>query len=299
MYEEWKKSVIPQFIVTVSGYKNPDGVQCTNVSRSWSAWFSGRPWWEVINWGDAKDHFANSSDLYFTKIKNDGGPRPNITAEVGDIACYGATPADGYTNQYNNPWGHTGVVDGQDAFGYWLIQEDGSEQSKPTNRKYRRHDLSPLIGLLRPKLSAGKGAGGEEIEMLNDGDRINIANDLGVDVALLANYKTWNELYYALLGGSLRSNRPANEGDLKNWFDWFELNAVNPTDREYFLNQHKGSWHDLFYDLPNRQDYLQRTKKMLADQADQLKKQETEKVQDQATGNALMRFLGRLFRNSN
>lgn len=153
-YAAWKSSVLGTFITTVAGIKNPYDVECTNVDWSWANYlWPNVPIIQTITTGDARTLFDAASSQYFTKLKNNGGSTPDITPQQGDIAVYGATPADGFTNQYKNDDGHTGVVDSWDANGLTLVQQDGSQQSLPVQTKYRPYSYAPLIGLLRPNIS--------------------------------------------------------------------------------------------------------------------------------------------------
>lgn len=151
-YPTWRDKVLGTYIQTVQGITNQFGIQCVTVDWSWADYlFPTTPIANTISLGDAKTIFDNANPAFFEKIKNTGGPTPNITPLQGDVAVYGPTPTPGYTNQYANPFGHTGVVNNAGALGVYLVQQDGSHQELPAQLKYRAYNFSPLIGFLRPK----------------------------------------------------------------------------------------------------------------------------------------------------
>lgn len=153
-YQTWKNSVIGQPLLTVDGVTNPDGIECTTVAWSWAFnLVPNVPITQSISTGDARTIYANANPDYFDKIPNMTIGGSSIVPQQGDIAVYDATPKSGWTNQYDNPSGHVGVVDSVDpnGNGVTLVEQDGSNQSLPTHLKDVPYNYDPLIGLLRFK----------------------------------------------------------------------------------------------------------------------------------------------------
>lgn len=143
-FQQWKNNTLGQGW-DIDGSGDWD---CVDMAKSWAVFLYG-DWVNTIGYGNAKDLFYGASDYYFDKIVNDVND-PNQLPQQGDIMMFDATPHAGYTNTYNNPYGHTGVLDSADGNGYTIIaQASGTGQvahldTKPW--KYR-----PCIGWLRPK----------------------------------------------------------------------------------------------------------------------------------------------------
>src|SRR4051812_22791428 len=86
--------------------------------------------WPGVSWttivapvSGAKDLFTAANPAYFEKILNDVN-NPNQLPQQGDGLIFSQTPYPGYTNTFNNPWGHFGFCDKADSSGYWLLQEN-------------------------------------------------------------------------------------------------------------------------------------------------------------------------------
>jgi hypothetical protein len=129
---------------------------CVDVPKSFAQYLWPNVSWQTsVGYGDAKEMFANASDLYWQKIANTGGATPNIDIKQGDVCVYGPTPTPGYTNQYSNPYGHVGVVDSLYAGGVVLIQQESGSGRAPFFHN-RDFTFAPLIGVLRPKVTIGE-----------------------------------------------------------------------------------------------------------------------------------------------
>jgi hypothetical protein len=150
-FNSWKSSVLGVGIDVDHAYGN----QCVDVILSWAqACFPGVSWPTLFPpVGSAKQLFNDANANYFVKIANDVNDA-NQVPQAGDIMVFDATPKSGYTNQYYNPDGHTGVCDGANGSGYNLIQQDGSNPSGKTFESFTAWKYRPTIGWLRPKTGA-------------------------------------------------------------------------------------------------------------------------------------------------
>lgn len=135
--------------LNVDGY---EGKQCVDVDLSWGqALFPGIPWQTVFPpTPDAKDLLNTYNPHYWDRVFNDHN-NPNQIPPPGAVVVYGPTPQYGYTNKYDNPYGHTGVCESANPQGVYLIQQDGSDPNTVTSVKFRPWDLSPCLGWLIPK----------------------------------------------------------------------------------------------------------------------------------------------------
>lgn len=96
---------------------------------------------------------AGKTNQYVTWIKNDVND-PNQLPQQGDIMVFDGTPKAGYTNTFNNPYGHTGICDSADPSGYNLLQQNSPAYRNVPNVKYFPWKFRPCLGWLRPNLSA-------------------------------------------------------------------------------------------------------------------------------------------------
>lgn len=198
-YETWK--------LRVKGIKpldidNSGSVDCVDMPKSWALFlWPGTPWQTSVGYGDARFMFDNASPAYFDKLRNTGGIKPSVTPKQGDIAVYGLTPSLGFANQYDNPYGHVGVVDSVYAGGVVLLQQDSSQPTTPPYLRNRDYSFAPLIGLLRPKELL------MEQQPYNPGDAVNVANDTGTPQDIMAGKKDWNDAYYSTVSPKLRAQR--------------------------------------------------------------------------------------------
>lgn len=96
----------------------------------------------------AKD-MANKSNSYLQWIANDHN-NPNQVPVQGDIMVFDATPETGYTNTFNNPYGHTGICDSADSTGYNLLQQNSPTSGAAANIKFYPWKFRPCLGWYRP-----------------------------------------------------------------------------------------------------------------------------------------------------
>ena len=148
-FSQWKSSVLGKHIDEDGAY----GDQCVDVFINYVKYlYPGKPWSAITGIGNANTLFARSSSTYFAKILNDHS-NPNQLPRTGDVAVFAGTPT--------NSAGHIAVVDGANADGMNLIQQDGlidldaqGNAHGVCYESFRRWNQSPCIGWLRPKTSA-------------------------------------------------------------------------------------------------------------------------------------------------
>ena len=143
-YQTWKQNTLGNHY----DIDNSGDYDCVDVPKVRAVDLYG-DWVNTIGYGNAKDLFNGASDHYFEKIPNDPN-NPNQLPTQGDILVFSPTPYPGYTNTYNNPYGHTGVLDSCDTTGYTLISQS-SGTGWPAQLKYNTWRYRHCIGWLRPK----------------------------------------------------------------------------------------------------------------------------------------------------
>lgn len=121
---------------------------CVDIAKAYAQNLFGT-YSGIVGYGNAVDLWGNINETYFTKIAND--PKdPNQLPLQGDIMVFGATPKLGYTNQYDNPFGHIGVCDSANSSGYTLLQQSSGTGKKPW-LQYQPWNFRPTLGWYRPK----------------------------------------------------------------------------------------------------------------------------------------------------
>ena len=143
-YQTWKQNTLGNHY----DVDNSGDYDCVDIPKLRAVDLYG-DWVRTIGYGNAKDLYNGASDTYFEKIANDPA-NPDQLPIQGDIIVFSETPYPGYTNQYSNPYGHTGVVDSCDSNGYTIISQSsgtGNPAQLHTSGWHFRH----CIGWLRPK----------------------------------------------------------------------------------------------------------------------------------------------------
>jgi hypothetical protein len=144
-YAEWKARVL--------GRRIGDGECVSLVVNNSEAYveslFPGVSWPSIIPPVYAAKDMAGKSTMYLTWIFNDHN-NPNQLPKQGDIMVFGATPSAGYTNTFNNPYGHAGVCDSADAGGYNLLQQNSPAYRNPANITRFAWRFRPCLGWLTP-----------------------------------------------------------------------------------------------------------------------------------------------------
>lgn len=145
-YADFKSSVL--------GHVIGDG-QCValvvNNSGAYSEYlFPGISWTSIFPpVPAAKQLLADANGVYFQRIDNNHND-PNQLPQQGDVMVFDATPQAGYTNTYDNPYGHTGICESADANGYVLLQQNSPYSGAPVNATHYPWHYRPCLGWLRP-----------------------------------------------------------------------------------------------------------------------------------------------------
>lgn len=129
-----------------------DNGQCTQVPISWAQYlFPGTPWTQLLeplgSNGGAKD-WAGKSTTHFKWIANDVSDINQLPLQ-GDIMVFGATPTKGYSDQFKNPYGHTGVCDTATVTGFTLVQQNAPNYGESVNDSSYPWKLIPCLGWFR------------------------------------------------------------------------------------------------------------------------------------------------------
>lgn len=147
-FESWKNEVLGKVLDT-DGVK-ADADQCTQVPLSWAmALNPGMKWTSLLNPVAAAKDWAGESTKYFTWIANNKADINQLPLQ-GDIMVFGATPAKGSTDTFNNPNGHAGVCDSASQTGYTLVQQNAPAPGEAVNDTSYPWDFRPCLGWLRP-----------------------------------------------------------------------------------------------------------------------------------------------------
>lgn len=144
-YQTWKPTVL--------GTKVGNG-ECValvvNNPRSYTAaLFPGISWTSIMAPITGARELAGKSNQHLTWIANDHND-PNQVPVQGDIMVFDKTPMAGYTNTFNNPFGHTGVCDSASASGYALFQQNAPYVGAPANVTSYPWRFRPCMGWYRP-----------------------------------------------------------------------------------------------------------------------------------------------------
>jgi hypothetical protein len=150
MYPAFKQSVLGESILTVQGITNPYGVECVTLIWDYAAkLFPSASIKDTITLGNANTLFTNSNPAYFTKTVNNHND-VNQVPNQGDIMVFGGTPSPGFTNQFPNPYGHSGICDSASRSGYSLLQQNSPTTGAPVNVTSYPWLYRPCIGWLTP-----------------------------------------------------------------------------------------------------------------------------------------------------
>lgn len=139
-FQQWKASVIGHRVDVDHTF----GDQCVDVAMSYVQNLFGKPWQQILGYGNAKDLYNASSSSYFTKVLNNHANASQVPPQ-GAVVVFGVTKT--------NPYGHIGVVDSASSRGINLIQQDGFNPSGICFEAFRLWTASPCIGWLIPRVS--------------------------------------------------------------------------------------------------------------------------------------------------
>lgn len=154
-FNQWKQTVLGVGLDVDGAF----GKQCVDVVLSWGqACFPGVHWSVLFpSVPAAKDMFASYNPAYFDRVANDHA-NVNQLPPQGAVAIFDGYDAahrpEGYTSNFTNPEGHTGVVDHADQRFVYLVQQDGSQAGAVTELVQRSWKYTPCLGWLIPKSNA-------------------------------------------------------------------------------------------------------------------------------------------------
>ncbi len=153
-FDTWKNAVIGVGLDVDRAYGN----QCADTVLSWiMTVFPGVAWTTLLKpTKSAKDFLGAFNPAYFDIVMNDHN-NPNQLPPKGAIMVFAAVPKGGkpgYSSTYENPDGHTGVLDRADTSLLYLVQQDGSTGQSVTQLRARAWRYSECIGWAIPRLSA-------------------------------------------------------------------------------------------------------------------------------------------------
>ena len=146
VYQGWKPTVLGEVI----GDGQCVSLVVNNPKAYAEALFPGINWQSIFPpVGAAKQLMSDANQQYFEAIPNDHND-PNQVPQQGDVMVFDATPQAGYTNSFNNPYGHTGICESADANGYVLLQQNSPFSGVPVNATHYPWNYRPCLGWLRP-----------------------------------------------------------------------------------------------------------------------------------------------------
>lgn len=116
--------------------------------------------WPGVSWTNiiapvvgAKSLLTAANPAYFEVINNDHND-PNQVPQQGDIMVFDETPHAGATNTFTNPYGHTGICDGNaNGSGFDLAQQNAPSTGQGFNVMHYAWNFRYCLGWLRPKLA--------------------------------------------------------------------------------------------------------------------------------------------------
>lgn len=148
MFESWKNSVLGKVLDTDGNKADTD--QCTQVPLSWAiTLYPGIKWTDMLAPVPAAKDWAGKSSKYFTWIANNKADVNQLPLQ-GDIMVFGATPANGSTDTFDNPNGHVGVCDSASPTGYTLVQQNAPKSGEAVNDTSYAWNYRPCLGWFRP-----------------------------------------------------------------------------------------------------------------------------------------------------
>jgi hypothetical protein len=147
MYQQFRTSVLTPDIRVGDG-------ECVslivNNSKAYIEYlFPGVNWTTIIPPVNGARELAGKGNQYLQWISNDHN-NPNQVPVQGDIMVFDATPAAGYANSFDNPYGHVGICDSADSNGYNLLQQNSPSEGSFANITHYAWKFRPCMGWYRP-----------------------------------------------------------------------------------------------------------------------------------------------------
>lgn len=112
--------------------------------------FPGVVWTSIFNpVSGARQLLDAVNTKYYQKVTNDHANAAQLPPQ-GAVMVFDATPHAGYTNTFNNPYGHTGVCDSATSSGYYLLQQNAPASGQAVNVTFYPWSYRPCLGWLIP-----------------------------------------------------------------------------------------------------------------------------------------------------
>lgn len=142
IYQSWKTSVLGKQIGDGQCVSLIDDTPQSYVEKLFPNLNWTRVFGPVVG---AKDLAGAANPAYLTWVANDHN-NPNQLPPQGAIMIFGATPASGYTNTFDNPFGHDGVCENATSAGYALVQQNAPSTGSKTNVTNYPWKFRPCLG---------------------------------------------------------------------------------------------------------------------------------------------------------
>lgn len=144
----------PDFKSRVQGKVIGDGQCVALVVNNSSAYieylFPGVNWTTIIPPVPDARLMAGKGNTYLQWVPNDHNNASQVPPQ-GAIMVFDYTPQAGYSNQTNNPSGHTGICESADASGYTLLQQNSPSYGAAVNATHYAWKFRPCLGWYLPR----------------------------------------------------------------------------------------------------------------------------------------------------
>lgn len=137
MYESFKSSVLGKIL--------GDG-QCVAVDRSYTEFIYPKvDTYDVMPQVTDAYQLANKSNQYVTWVENNHSDVTQLPSQ-GNIMVFGPTPETGYTDDFDNPAGHTGICDSATSSSYHLLAQNSPVTGDAVNVTEFSWKYRPCLG---------------------------------------------------------------------------------------------------------------------------------------------------------
>jgi hypothetical protein len=145
MYQSFKARVLGRAI----GSGECVALVVNNPDSYTAALYPGVNWESIMPPVVGANQLAGKSNQYLTWVENDHNDASQVPSQ-GDIMVFGPTPEAGYSNQFQNPYGHCGVCDSASVNGYALLQQNAPNSGSPANITTYPWKFRPCLGWYVP-----------------------------------------------------------------------------------------------------------------------------------------------------
>jgi|SRR6185503_15269506 len=146
MYQQFKAAVLGKVV--------GDGQCVSLIVNNPNAYiehlYPGVTWTQIMAPVEGAKDLAGKGNAYLEWIPNDHND-PNQLPHQGDIMVFDATPQAGYSNTYDNPYGHCGICDSANPSGFTLLQQNAPSTGQAVNATNYGWKFRPCIGWYRPQ----------------------------------------------------------------------------------------------------------------------------------------------------